>query len=259
MDKKSKEDLVVSGHRAFASWNPLFSLESPLRVRMRAVEELTFSVTMDDFPEQQKLGEALDSLVRKCEGFRNLNYCFSQSSSEQCSSSGVSSLPVTPPLDTINKSSDKSDENNDRANQDTNAAKNDSDGENSCSDEYPMRMVDDGVEMVIIGNNDTRIPAKLFDTILWNSAASAARQLLGFIFSDDELATHTLTGKPSPAFHGRERPSKSQLDPNKVTDVISIVQAKCSCNERVVRAAITTKCSDTARKYKRQSKKDQTI
>uniref|UniRef100_A0A1A9V884 BEN domain-containing protein n=1 Tax=Glossina austeni TaxID=7395 RepID=A0A1A9V884_GLOAU len=255
MDKKNKEDLVVSGHRAFASWNPIFSQESPLGVRMKAVEELTYSVTMDDFPEQQKLGEALEGLVRRCEGFRNLNYC----SSEQGSSSGVSSLPVRPPLDTINKSSDDSDENNDRANQNTNAVKNDSDGENSCSDEYPMRTVDDGVEMVIIGNNDTRIPAKFFDTILWNSGASAARQLLGFIFSDDELATHTLTGKPSPAFHGRERPSKSQLDPYKVADVISIVQAKCSCNERVVRAAITTKCSDTARKYKRQSKKDQTI
>lgn len=192
MDKKSKEDLVVSGHRAFASWNPIFNLESPLRVRMKAVEELTFSVTMNDFPEQQKLGEALDGLVRKCEGFRNLNYCCA---SEQASSSGVSSLPVTPPLNTINKSSDGSDENIDRANQDTNAVKNDSDGENSCSGEYPMRMIHGGVEMVIIGNNDTRIPAKLFDTILWNSAASAARQLLGFIFSDDELATHTLTGK----------------------------------------------------------------
>uniref|UniRef100_A0A1B0C0N0 BEN domain-containing protein n=1 Tax=Glossina palpalis gambiensis TaxID=67801 RepID=A0A1B0C0N0_9MUSC len=258
MSKTSEEeDLVTSGHRAFAAWNPIFSLESPLRVRMKVVDELNSNfIMMDELSEQQKLDEALEGLVRKCEGFRKLNYC----SSEQGSSSGVSSLAVTPPLDTINDYSDRSVANNVCTNQDMNAIKDDSDSENSCSDEYPMRTVnDDGVEMVIIGNYDTRIPAKLFDTILWSSAASATRQLLGFIFSDDELATHTLTGKPSPAFHGRQRPPKSQLSPDKVADVISIVQAKCSCNERVVRAAITTKCSDTARKYKRQSKKNQTI
>uniref|UniRef100_A0A1A9WKL3 BEN domain-containing protein n=1 Tax=Glossina brevipalpis TaxID=37001 RepID=A0A1A9WKL3_9MUSC len=319
-NSNNKENLVVSSHRAFSSWNPVFCPESPFYVRMRAIEKIHSSLLTTEFPVKQKLDEKLDYLVRKCEGSKSFNYCSSEQSSssdvltfpvtphlgtvkeyfdkineyqdmndakddsdgyraiekihsslmmiesfksintvnycssEQGSSSGVSSLPITTPVVAAKEYFDKVNEY-----QDINVVKNESDGENSSCDEYPMRTIEDGVEMVIIGNYDTRIPAEFFDAILWNSGASATRQLLGYIFTDDELATHTLTGKPSPAFHGRERPPKSQLNPDKVADVISIVQAKCLCSEREVRGAITTKCSDTARKYQRKSIKKEAV
>lgn len=115
--------------------------------------------------------------------------------------------------------------------------------------EYPKR---EG-NIVKIGPNGTEISAKAFyDDISWTTAAVATRALLAIIFSPDILATHTLTGKPSPAFYGRERPSKMQLDPLKTADIIHCVRVKCGGLEREVRSAITTKCADTAKKYKRR-------
>jgi len=79
------------------------------------------------------------------------------------------------------------------------------------------------------------------------------------VFSSDELATHTLTGKPSPAFYGRERPPKLQLDQRKVDDIVVCVRNRTGGKERVIRATITTKCADTAKKYKRRAKKAQKV
>lgn len=120
------------------------------------------------------------------------------------------------------------------------------------SDEIYPKHLDD---VVILGPNGTQIDVRSYSSIIWSSAASATRQLLAFIFSSDILATHTLTGKPSPAFHGRERPAKMQLDPIKAADIIHCVKSKFNCTEREIRAAITTKCSDTSKKYKRRSQK----
>ncbi|XP_061388835.1 early boundary activity protein 2-like [Musca vetustissima] len=117
--------------------------------------------------------------------------------------------------------------------------------------QYPQQIG----EVVILGPNGTQIDARSYSSIIWSSSASATRQLLGFVFSSDVLATHTLTGKPSPAFYGRERPAKMQLDPIKAADIIHCVKTKFHCTEREIRAAITTKCSDTSKKYKRRSLK----
>ncbi|XP_061395025.1 protein insensitive-like [Musca vetustissima] len=117
--------------------------------------------------------------------------------------------------------------------------------------QYPQQMGD----MVILGPNGTTVDARSYSSIIWASSASATRQLLSFVFSSDILATHTLTGKPSPAFYGRERPAKMQLDPIKAADIIHCVKSKFNCSEREIRAAITTKCSDTSKKYKRRSQK----
>ncbi|XP_073826146.1 early boundary activity 2 isoform X2 [Musca autumnalis] len=117
--------------------------------------------------------------------------------------------------------------------------------------QYPQHVGD----VVILGPNGTEIDARSYSSIIWASSASATRQLLGFVFSSDVLATHTLTGKPSPAFYGRERPAKMQLDPIKAADIIHCVKSKFHCTEREIRAAITTKCSDTSKKYKRRSLK----
>ncbi|XP_075152176.1 early boundary activity 2 [Haematobia irritans] len=115
-------------------------------------------------------------------------------------------------------------------------------------EQYPKQMG----ATIILGPNGTTIGVQPYESIIWSSSASATRQLLGFIFSSDVLATHTLTGKPSPAFHGRERPAKMQLDPLKLADIIHCVKSRFHCTEREIRAAITTKCSDTSKKYKRR-------
>ncbi|XP_037825877.1 early boundary activity protein 2 [Lucilia sericata] len=123
--------------------------------------------------------------------------------------------------------------------------------EEEQSQQYPQQ-VD---ENIILGPNGTQVDVLSYNSIIWSSAASATRQLLGFVFSSDVLATHTLTGKPSPAFYGRERPAKMQLDPIKAADIIHCVRSKFKCTEREIRAAITTKCSDTSKKYKRRHQK----
>lgn len=117
--------------------------------------------------------------------------------------------------------------------------------------EYPKKTAN----KAILGPNGTEVKLEAYNAINFTSSAGATRQLLGLVFSSDILATHTLTGKPSPAFYGRERPEKMQLDQNKIADIIHCVRTIKKCTEREVRAAITTKCSDTSKKYKRRSQK----
>lgn len=117
--------------------------------------------------------------------------------------------------------------------------------------EFPKK----GSKKVILGPNGTEVDLQAYNSINWLSAAGATRYLTGLVFSNDILATHTLTGKPSPAFYGRERPEKMQLDQNKIVDIIYCIRKIMKCTEREVRAAITTKCSDISKKYKRRSQK----
>lgn len=51
---------------------------------------------------------------------------------------------------------------------------------------------------VVIGNNNTTIPRHVLTNINWNSHTNATRRLLKEKFSRETLATHSLTGKPSP-------------------------------------------------------------
>lgn len=121
---------------------------------------------------------------------------------------------------------------------------------------YPQRVqLADGSSEYVLGPNGTRINAKAYGQICWTSAPVATRCLLAAVFSNDDLATHTLTGKPSPAFYGRERPAKKMLDQNRVDDIVVSVRNRTGCKERHIRATITTKCADTAKKYKRRAKK----
>ncbi|XP_011293531.2 protein insensitive-like [Musca domestica] len=136
------------------------------------------------------------------------------------------------------------------AEDDTNSPKN-YHMDSANASQYPQQQGD----MVILGPNGTAVDSRSYSSIIWSSSASATRQLLSFVFTADILATHTLTGKPSPAFYGRERPAKMQLDPIKAADIIHCVKSKFNCSEREIRAAITTKCSDTSKKYKRRSQK----
>lgn len=55
-----------------------------------------------------------------------------------------------------------------------------------------------GDEEVVIGNNQTTIPRSVLMDINWKSHSAATRKLLRTKFSRETLATHSLTGKPSP-------------------------------------------------------------
>ncbi|XP_017152430.2 early boundary activity protein 2 [Drosophila miranda] len=131
-----------------------------------------------------------------------------------------------------------------------------SDHERESLVQYPQRVKgNDGSYVYVLGPNGTQISAHQYGEVFWTSAPVATRSLLGVVFSSDELATHTLTGKPSPAFYGRERPPKLQLDQQKVDDIVECVVNRTGGKERIIRATITTKCADTAKKYKRRANK----
>ncbi|XP_073825410.1 protein insensitive-like [Musca autumnalis] len=109
--------------------------------------------------------------------------------------------------------------------------------------------------MVSIGPNNTKIPAKVYESMNWSSASIATRKLLMTIFDRQTLATHSMTGKPSPAFKGLCKPLKEMLDPLAIQDIIFAVTRKCNVSEREVRNAITTKCADENKMMKLQMNK----
>lgn len=154
-----------------------------------------------------------------------------ESSSEKSSNHGSSGQDKSLSPDLSKKSSDNED--------------------SSYDDRYPIIDPFDS-SLVVIGPNGTSIGRNFFHSIQWTSSSAATRQLLVNIFPGEVLATHTLTGKPSPAFLGRERPSKDQLDPAKTADIVYIVTSKCGVSAREVRATITTKCADSAKKYRKK-------
>lgn len=97
---------------------------------------------------------------------------------------------------------------------------------------------------VIIGSNKTAVAAHVLRSIDWRNYKTATRKLLVSLFSREILATKSLTGRPSPAFHDRNKPVKGKLDQNVINDIIQIVTRKCNVQESQVRTAITTKCAD---------------
>ncbi|CAD7078787.1 unnamed protein product [Hermetia illucens] len=112
-------------------------------------------------------------------------------------------------------------------------------------------------ELIAIGTNGTLVPKSILETMKWDSASCATRKLLTAIFDRLTLATHSLTGRPSPAFHGREKPAKNQLDAGKVADIISIVSKCCNVPEKEVRNAITTKCADENKMHNQRLRREQ--
>ncbi|KAH8262681.1 hypothetical protein KR026_006907, partial [Drosophila bipectinata] len=99
--------------------------------------------------------------------------------------------------------------------------------------------------MVMIGPNGTKVSRASLSAINWDmTGPSITRKLLCEIFDRDTLAHHTLSGKPSPAFKDCARPSKQQLDPLKVADLVYLMTNRMDMTPREVRTAITTKCAD---------------
>ncbi|XP_016995942.2 protein insensitive [Drosophila takahashii] len=109
--------------------------------------------------------------------------------------------------------------------------------------------------MVSIGPNNTCVPASVYENVNWSVSSLATRKLLVSIFDRETLATHSMTGKPSPAFKDQDKPLKRMLDPQKIQDIIFAVTRKCNASEKEVRNAITTKCADENKMMKIQNVK----
>ncbi|CAH1639228.1 unnamed protein product [Spodoptera littoralis] len=103
-------------------------------------------------------------------------------------------------------------------------------------------------EWIGIGSGKTLVHKDKFKNVNWKSYTIATRSLLLAVFPRRILATHSLTGKKSPAF--LHKPAKMSLDPQVVSDVVSEIMYKFRVEESLVRAIITTKCSDEAKMLK---------
>ncbi|CAB3234196.1 unnamed protein product [Arctia plantaginis] len=109
-------------------------------------------------------------------------------------------------------------------------------------------------EWVPIGSGLTLIHPNKYKKINWKSYTIATRTLLVAVFSRRVLATHSLTGKPSPAFPGK--PAKMSLDSKKVSDVIAEIVNRFKVRENLVRSIITTKCADECKMWKTRCKEN---
>ncbi|XP_050348183.1 uncharacterized protein LOC126772048 [Nymphalis io] len=109
-----------------------------------------------------------------------------------------------------------------------------------------------GNEWIPIGSGKTVIHKDKYRKLNWKSYTMATRSLLLATFSRRILATHSLTGKRSPAF--LNKPAKMCLDPKIVSDIIIEVTSKFNVKENLVRGIITTKCADECKMLKMRMK-----
>ncbi|CAK1549751.1 unnamed protein product [Leptosia nina] len=103
-------------------------------------------------------------------------------------------------------------------------------------------------EMVSIGDGNAVVPAKLLKNMNWSSYTNSTRKLLTAVFPRNVLATHSLTGKRSPAFPNKA--AKKILEPALVNDIVQTVVERCKVPENLVRTSITTKCADESKRVR---------
>ncbi|RVE45524.1 hypothetical protein evm_009863 [Chilo suppressalis] len=106
-------------------------------------------------------------------------------------------------------------------------------------------------ELVPIGDGNAEVPGRLLKHMNWSSYTACTRKLLTAVFPREVLATHSLTGKASPAFPNK--PAKEKLDPRLVQDIVQTVMDKCGVTESQVRTVITTKCADECKMSRARS------
>ncbi|KAJ6647004.1 Protein insensitive [Pseudolycoriella hygida] len=85
------------------------------------------------------------------------------------------------------------------------------------------------------------------------SASIVTRKLLMELFPRETLATHSLTGKPSPAFLG-SKPVKEKLNPSIVEDIVLYVSEICHVSRSIVRNCISTKLGGENKMYRKRQK-----
>ncbi|XP_018790903.1 PREDICTED: early boundary activity protein 2-like [Bactrocera latifrons] len=109
---------------------------------------------------------------------------------------------------------------------------------------------DEDSHMIKLGPNGTAIPKARYDKIRWSSSSFATRKLLMCVFGGETLATHSFSGRIAPLYYKHKDTKKPRLDPEKVADIIYCVQKRFQCSEKTIRAAISSKCGDEAKRSK---------
>ncbi|XP_068617787.1 early boundary activity protein 2-like [Battus philenor] len=119
---------------------------------------------------------------------------------------------------------------------------------------FPARKTENNKEeeWIPIGSGKTLIHKDKYKNVNWRSYTIATRTLLLATFPRRVLATHSLTGKRSPAF--KNKPAKMCLDPKIVSDVIIEITSRFKVKSNLVRSIITTKCADECKMYKMRMK-----
>ncbi|KAJ8712414.1 hypothetical protein PYW07_005256 [Mythimna separata] len=117
--------------------------------------------------------------------------------------------------------------------------------------ETPAQSTDND-DMIPIGKGHAKVPSKVLTSIKWISYTKVTRTLLEAIFPRRVLATHSLSGKQSPAF--MDRPAKKILNPKLVDDIVNTVSTKCVVSKNLVRKCITVKCADEAKTCRQQKR-----
>ncbi|XP_049875896.1 protein insensitive-like [Pectinophora gossypiella] len=101
------------------------------------------------------------------------------------------------------------------------------------------------IDLVSIGDGIAKVPSSLLNRLNWSSSTNVTRKLRIAVFSRNILATHSLTGRPSPAFP--DKPAKKKLNSAIVNDIVQTVVQRCKVAKNLVRVSITTKCADEAK------------
>ncbi|KAG4070063.1 hypothetical protein HA402_013723 [Bradysia odoriphaga] len=130
---------------------------------------------------------------------------------------------------------------------------------NDIKNNWKVIDLDEVSEEVTIGSNGTKVHKSVLDSVKWTSHSSATRKLLSSLFTREILATHSLTGKPSPAFMDSTKPTKNQLNALIIADIVQFVSQRCGVTDTAVRSAITTKCADENKMFRQRMEKKRKV
>ncbi|KAL3274555.1 hypothetical protein HHI36_015936 [Cryptolaemus montrouzieri] len=110
---------------------------------------------------------------------------------------------------------------------------------------------------VLLGTGGTTVPRSEYEKLDFDKMkyTIAVRRLLNLKFTKEELATHSQTGRESPAFIG-VKARKPQLDPVRVGDIRLHVAQKYNIDTSFVNNAITVALADARKSKKRKIKKN---
>lgn len=109
---------------------------------------------------------------------------------------------------------------------------------------------------VLLGSNGTAATLDFIHSVDWIHPIIATRKLLFHLFPREILATHSLTGKTSPAAIGKRETTKGQLNKRVVEDIIEFMKFICATPTKIVRTTITTKCADENKMLRLRNERD---
>ncbi|KAL3282681.1 hypothetical protein HHI36_005855 [Cryptolaemus montrouzieri] len=123
----------------------------------------------------------------------------------------------------------------------------------------PREPIKSGHNEVLLGAGGTTVPRREYEKLDFQRMkyTIAVRRLLNLKFTKEELATHSQTGKESPAFIG-VKARKPQLDPVRVGDIRLHVAKKYNIDISLVNKAITVALADARKTKKRKIEKEDT-